>query len=251
MAEPTPIYRIKDWSRRYETNETRKLKSLSWVKLNNKMDGLSFRLLAKRKDAPSVFCAWVLMLELASKSDPRGELTHNGIPLSPGEMGEITGFPGDIFKTALEFLSDPKIGWIDKISASTGVPGKSPEAPGENPASPSVEEKRLEETEGDEIEGKEEGGELDFKTHPWFANEEFAKEWTAWGKERRKAGTSRNFATLRGLAGDDLALATQIVAKSADNGWKGLFALDKKQDGQKGNSRQKQQGREYDEELKL
>jgi hypothetical protein len=137
---PDTFYRIKDWSARYETNETRKLKSLSWVRLNNKMDGLAFRLLAKRPDAANLFCAWVLMLELASKSSPRGELKHNNLPLSPGEMGEITGFPGEIFESALSFLSDAKIGWIEQISASPGASGENPGALGKYPETPPLKE---------------------------------------------------------------------------------------------------------------
>lgn len=141
------LYRIRDWSSRYETNETRKLKSLSWVRLNNKMDGLAFRLLSKRQDATDIFCAWILMLELASKATPRGDLSHNDIPLSPGEMGEITGFPGEIFSKALIFLCDPKIGWIDEIKPSPGTPGENPGAPGKSPETPPLKEGK-EEKEG-------------------------------------------------------------------------------------------------------
>lgn len=90
-----------------------------------------------------------------------------------------------------------------------------------------------------------------FLEHPWFSDSQFLKEWTAWGNERRKAGTERNFATLLGLAGDDLALATRIVAASADNGWKGLFPLKDGQSRPKSNSRQKNMEREYDEHLTL
>lgn len=91
----------------------------------------------------------------------------------------------------------------------------------------------------------------DFKAHPWFSDAQFLKEWSAWSKERRTAGTERNFATLRGLACDDLALATRIVAASADNGWKGLFPLKDGRPAGKSNSRQKNTEREYEENLTL
>ncbi len=93
----------------------------------------------------------------------------------------------------------------------------------------------------------------DWKSHPWFANQDFTREWDSWGRERKAKGTERSFAVLKGLAGDDMALAIRIVAKSADNGWKGLFELDKG-NGRvqaKGQSREKQKGREYDEHLTL
>lgn len=142
------LYRIKDWSLRYETSETRKLKSLSWVRLNNKMDGLAFKLLAKRPDGAEVFCAWVLMLELASKATPRGDLSHNNLPLSPGEMGEITGFPGDMFERALLFLCSPKIAWIERISPLPGEMGENPETPGNHPENLPLKEGKKEEKEG-------------------------------------------------------------------------------------------------------
>lgn len=116
------------------------------------MDGLAFRLLAKRKDATEVFSAWILMLELASKATPRGDLSHNNVPLSPGEMGEITGFPGDVFSRALKFLCDPKIGWIEEISASPDVPGFVPDVPGFVPENIPLKEEK------EQNEGKGSGG---------------------------------------------------------------------------------------------
>ena len=204
LVGPVPdLYRIKDWSSRYETNETRKLKSLSWVKLNNKMDGLSFRLLAKHKDAPSIFAAWVLMLELASKSTPRGDLSHNNLPLSPGEMGEITGFPGEIFEQALLFLSDPKIGWIERISPSPGASGENPGTSGKSPGTPPVDEIRGEER---EWKGREEIEREDF---PALALEVVK----AYPDQAKKDGRPIQ----KGIHAQSLALAA--IKKRPDHPW--------------------------------
>jgi len=132
------FYRIKDWSNRYETNETRKLKSLLWVKMPNQQDGLAYRLISKEKNGPAIFAAWCLMLQMASKASPRGELKNNNLPLSPGDMGDVTGFPAEIFAQAIKFLSSPKIGWIEEISPSPDVPGENPDAPGKSPATPPI-----------------------------------------------------------------------------------------------------------------
>jgi hypothetical protein len=36
-----PFYRVAHWDEEYETNETRKLKELRWVRLRNQPDDLS------------------------------------------------------------------------------------------------------------------------------------------------------------------------------------------------------------------
>lgn len=136
------LYRIRGWNNLYETHDSRKLKTLHWIAIPNKFDGLSFRRISKQKDATDIFTAWILLIELASKCDPRGTLIRENLPLSPGDAGDATGFPGKIFERALSFLSSKEIGWIEAIDnnlrenlpESPDVPGKSPDVPGFPPA---------------------------------------------------------------------------------------------------------------------
>ncbi len=136
-------YRIKDWDDNFETNDTRKLKSLHWVKIPNRHDSLPFRLIAGHPKATDIFTAWVLMVQVASKGkrEDRGNL-----PLSPDELGIVTGFPAKIFELAIDFLKTPKIGWIEQ---SPGMSGNSPDASGFSPTNPPLKERR-EGTEGKE-----------------------------------------------------------------------------------------------------
>jgi hypothetical protein len=128
------LYSIRDWDNRYETHDTRKLKSLKWVLVPNRFDSVGLIRIKRQKDSALIFSGWILLLELASKCDPRGTLVHDGIPLSPEDAGELTGFPVEIFKRALSFLATPEIGWIIaksfENSQSPGMPGESTVDPG-------------------------------------------------------------------------------------------------------------------------
>lgn len=135
------LYSIKDWATCYETHETKKLVALRWVPIPNKHDGLTFRQIGQEKRAADLFAAWVLMVQLASKSDKnhRGQLVRNGRPMSARDMSITTGFPESIFSAALAYFSQESVGWIIaedfnlELPLSPGEPGESPGEPGLSP----------------------------------------------------------------------------------------------------------------------
>ncbi len=124
---------IREWNDHYETNESRKLKRLLWVKIPNQHDSLPFRTIAGHKRGAEIFAAWVLMVQVSSKQDKEN---RGKIPMSPEELGLVTGFPVEIFKLAIEVLKSPKIGWIDHNPDNFP---SSPETSGNSPANLSVE----------------------------------------------------------------------------------------------------------------
>lgn len=129
------VYVIRNWQTLFETNETRKLKTLNWWPHPNKHDGLGFRKMAAQPNAVELYCAWNLICDLASKTTPanrRGYLERDNLPLSAGDMGCCAGFPADVFERALEFFSSDSIGWLCK--ESPGTPADSPDASGKLPA---------------------------------------------------------------------------------------------------------------------
>lgn len=138
-------YRIRNWDRHYESSDTRKLVSLHWVKIPNQQDSLAYRLIAAHPKGAEIFAAWILMVQVASKAkkEERGNL-----PLSPEELGIITGFPVKIFALAIEFLKSPKIGWIEQSPG--GLP-ESPDASGNPPENLPLKERKKEEKEGKNI----------------------------------------------------------------------------------------------------
>ena len=103
--------RIIDWGKHYENSESRKYKSIKWVPIPNSFDGAGFRRVAKRKDACEIFTAWILLLEMASRSEIRGNLR-----ISSEDAEERTGFPEGIFINAVNVLSDKTIGWIEALT---------------------------------------------------------------------------------------------------------------------------------------
>lgn len=107
-----PTYRIKDWDEHFETAESRKLKSTRWVPMPTKHDGKSYRRITQHNSAVEIFCAWNLIVQVASKMPTRGVLSDTDGPLDADDLAAKTGFPSAIFATALPFLSSESIGWI-------------------------------------------------------------------------------------------------------------------------------------------
>lgn len=204
------MLKIKNWNEHYETAETRKLGTLHWVKVPNQQDSLAYRLIASHKRGAEIFAAWILMVQVASK----GKREERGnIPLSPDELGIVTGFPAEVFKLAIDFLKTPKIAWIEDI-------------PGENPSSPDASGDFPANLPAEGIEEKEEKeGKNMAPVGAWFSNPSFSAAWKAWEKARKKKAGERQYATLVRLSGGDTGKAIAILNQSADNQWQGLFAL--------------------------
>jgi hypothetical protein len=108
------LYTIAEWARHFETYETKKLEALKWVAVPNKHDGLGFRSISAERDGIALYGAWVLILQLASKSpkEKRGQLIRGKVPIDAHGMSLMTGFPKKVFERALDFFSNPRIGWI-------------------------------------------------------------------------------------------------------------------------------------------
>jgi hypothetical protein len=122
------MWRIKHWDSIYENAATRKLKNLAYVLVPNKHDGKGFRRLARRTDAAEVYAAWILMLQVASKSPLRGMLVDSEGELTAADLADKTCFPEAIFENAFNVLSDKAIGWIEDVSLQ-----KSPNTLGDEP----------------------------------------------------------------------------------------------------------------------
>jgi len=150
-------YEVADWDNKYENAETRKRKSLFWVLVPNCHDGLGYCTIMEREDALEVFGAWVLILQVASKSSHRGSLSSSkGRPYSAKEIATMTRAPVEKIRDALDVLVE--IGWVlatapeddsGVVATHTGAPGGGGLSPGtkkekkkdkieRNPIAPSV-----------------------------------------------------------------------------------------------------------------
>lgn len=126
-----PLYSIRNWNRHYETYETRKLKkTLGWVAVPTKLDGAGYRWLIGQPNGMALFGAWVLILEVAAKCEPRGTLRDSeGRPLTAEKLALKTGGDPLVFQQALSLLASPEIGWvcvnlleIQQGAGETGMP---------------------------------------------------------------------------------------------------------------------------------
>ncbi len=137
-----PLYRIKNWSEHFETAESRKLKRTTWVSVKNKHDGKGYRRLVQNPQRTEIFCAWMLILQVASKMPDRGVLIDEDGPLTTDDLAVMTGFPEALFALAIPALIDRKIGWMEivdasyreNLPASAGAPGSSPDVPWKDPS---------------------------------------------------------------------------------------------------------------------
>jgi hypothetical protein len=116
--EAMTAYRIKDWELHFEKRHNSSEVVFRWVALPTKHDGKSFRRLARHNDGVRVFAAWILMTQIAGKLPVRGTLIDENGPLTPIDLSDSTGFPPEIFQSALQVLSDPVVGieWLEAIS---------------------------------------------------------------------------------------------------------------------------------------
>ena len=115
MAEVT--YRIRDWQKHFEVAQSKKIRgSLSWVAVPTKHDGKSYRRLMRMEDGPSLYAAWLLIVQIAAKCPERGVLFDDGNPLTAEDLEIKTDCPASIFRKALKVLCDDKIGWMESVS---------------------------------------------------------------------------------------------------------------------------------------
>jgi len=109
-------YRIKNWNDNFEVAQSRKCSTMKWVAITNSFDGTGYAEVMADDRFELIFCAWILMVELASKMPVRGVLATKARPLTPKSMAirTRTSKP-ESFELALKVLMEPEIDWIEKV----------------------------------------------------------------------------------------------------------------------------------------
>ena len=109
------LYRIKDWNDNYENNRTRDLKNMAWIPVPNSQDGDGYITLVLRENGAAFLGAWLAILQVASKCDPRGTLLRRGkIPHDAESLAKITRLPADTLSDAITVLCD-EIQWLETV----------------------------------------------------------------------------------------------------------------------------------------
>lgn len=105
-------YRIRGWDELFENAQSRKCARLTWVPVPNKHDGKSFRRLMGLPNGPSLYGAWLLLLQVASKCPERGVLADEDGPLTAEDLSLKTGCPESLFAEVFTELVSNKIPWL-------------------------------------------------------------------------------------------------------------------------------------------
>ena len=114
--ENLPIYRVRDWDLHFENNRTRELRRLAWVPVPNKHDGDGYNELIDRRNGAAMLGAWIAIVQVASKCDPRGTLMRDGVnPHTPHSLARKTRLPATCFEAAIPVLM--QIGWLEELNA--------------------------------------------------------------------------------------------------------------------------------------
>jgi len=114
------LYRIKDWDEHFENNRTREMKQMAWLPLPVKLSGAGYVALMEMKNGPAIFGVWIALLELASQSSRRGELSRgNGAPLDEKLIANAIRMKEKLVREALSVLSGEKIAWLEAVESTT------------------------------------------------------------------------------------------------------------------------------------
>ena len=107
------LYRIRDWDRHFENNRTRELKHLEWVPIPNRHDGDGYtELMSQGPAAIAYLGAFLLIVEVASKCEPRGTLLRDGArPHNSTTLARVTLSDAEIMSAAMPILCT--IGWLE------------------------------------------------------------------------------------------------------------------------------------------
>lgn len=152
-GRPMSTYRIARWAEIFENNRSKELKKLTWVPVPNSHDSHGYATLVSRKNGPALYGAWMVIVQVASRCDPRGTLLRGGkIPHNSASLALMTRFPESLIQECLKACCDAEIGWIicENTNDSDNPAGgcDSTAGSGDNPAGGCLEGKGREWKEG-------------------------------------------------------------------------------------------------------
>ena len=140
-------YRIKDWSKHFENNRTKDMKTMRWVPVPNKHDGDGYTELLEHPNGAAHFGAWVACVQVASKCRERGTLLRGTCEAhDSASLARITRIPREVWDEALPRLVS--IGWLEtcdipqegaeepQVPARKGMEGNGREEPPHTPPPP-------------------------------------------------------------------------------------------------------------------
>mgnify|MGYP001577792281 CR=1 FL=1 len=106
------------WNELFENNRSREIRHPMFCLIPNRHDGESYGRLMMLKDAPEIFSAWILMVQVASRSQVRGTLLRDDrTPHDAESLSIKTRGRKEWFEKAIPVLE--KLRWI---AIKSGIP---------------------------------------------------------------------------------------------------------------------------------
>jgi hypothetical protein len=117
LVEMTITLQVRDWDQHYENNRTREMKHTAWVPVPNKQDNEGYVQLVSHEDGAAHLGAWLALLQIASRCDPRGTLLRkDGRPHTAASLGLISRLPVAVFDAVIPRLIE--IRWIEILEGA-------------------------------------------------------------------------------------------------------------------------------------
>ena len=120
------VYVIDQWADLFETADSRRYKSLSWIRwpVAFSSRGYDVMLAEFGDEAPIVYGGWAALCQIAAVAPERGTLAFgNGQPYPARYLSRQSGFPLDCFHTLLDWAV--RVGWL---VATQSPPSEQPAA---------------------------------------------------------------------------------------------------------------------------
>jgi hypothetical protein len=111
--KPGQVIVIRDFLRHFTVSQNRRNEGpLAWVAVKTKHDGKGFRRLMMHDHGQAIYCAFLLMVQVAAKCTNHGILADEDGPLSYEDLEVKTGCPTKVFREATDVLSGKGIEWV-------------------------------------------------------------------------------------------------------------------------------------------
>lgn len=109
------FYRVVN-GEKFEKSRSREVQKMSWVAVPNKLDGDGFSTLLDHPNGAAHYGAWMVILLVASKCEPRWVLTRDGKRAHDSiSLSRISGIPKEIFDELLPRLTENEVGWLETV----------------------------------------------------------------------------------------------------------------------------------------
>ncbi len=121
------VLRIAKWTQTFETAESKRHKTLTWVSLPVKLNSHGYQSLLEHfgDDAAAMYGAWCALLAVAAEAPIRGVLSSSGgIQISTARISRMTGMPAALFDRLIEWAVRDDVRWLERVDHAELVAGK-------------------------------------------------------------------------------------------------------------------------------